>query len=345
MADASDVSNFTPIKMVMDKINSSLGDVAITASSAISKEIMPFVGLCFSIYVILTVVNMMRGQSSEPVLDVWMRFLGFAVIIGIGLNMGNYANYVIPMVTSLGDQLANAITGGASPSSSLDALAQHYVKIIEEDYVRINEMGILDGTDKFVQPILWLAKTVIICIGLVPFLVLAAAALIIAKVGSIIVAAMGPIFFSCLVFPATRQYFSSWLNTAVSYALLPIGIAIIVMFSINISTEIFKTNGSDAFEKMSFVTVLLASIVNILLCVLIKTVQGIASSLSAGGINPGTSGGAVRRAANNLTQKGNQGAKAAGGKAAGGKAEGWAGGIAGKVWNAITKKNNDIKPG
>lgn len=342
-------SEFTPVKMVMDKIDQALGDTAITVSAKISKTIMPAVGFCFGIYVLLIVVNMMRGNSSELVWDVWMRCVGFAVIIGIGLNMGNYANYVIPMVTSLGDDLAAAITGGSSSASSLDKLAQHYILIIEEDYIRIDNLGWTSGTDKFIQPMLWGIKSLIILIGLVPFLVLAAAAIIVAKVGSVIVAALGPIFFACLIFPATRQYFSAWVNTAVSYALLPIGIAIVVMFSINISTEIFNDAGKDAYQKMTFVTVFMASIVNLLLCVLIKTVQGLASSLSAGGINPGAAGGvpggqAARNASNAFARKvgGHYGNKAAKNID---KAFGAVGGLAKAAWSKLTSKNNDIKPG
>jgi type IV secretion system protein VirB6 len=302
----------TPVGNLVETVETNLANTAQSVSGVISGIITPLVTTCFGIYLILLVVNHMRGASSNPVWEIWHRVFGFAIIVGIGLNMGNYSNYVIPIITSFGDDIAAAASGGGAgngPAAQLDALLQHYMKIMGDDWKRIQGLGFWDGADSLTEPIIWWMKSSIIFVGLVPFIVFAAALLILAKVGVILVAAVGPLFFACLVFPATRQYFSSWVNAAVSYALIPIFVAILAMFSVNISMGMFGAqNGTVSFEKTSYMDCFFAGVINLLLIVLLKTAQSLASQLSAGGINIGFSaGGAIDSA-----KRGYQNMKSAG---------------------------------
>jgi len=333
-----------PISSVITEIETQIGSMAISASSAIANVITPLVAICFGIYIILIVVDMMRGNSSNPVWDVWMRWVAFAIVIGLGLNMGNYSNYVIPMIQGLGDDLAAAVSGSPSAAGSLDKLALHYIKIIGDDYKRISELGITAGTDKITEPILWAVKSFIIFLGLIPFLIAGAVLLIVAKVGAMLVAAVGPIFFACLMFPATRQYFSAWINSVVSYALLPVLLAIVGMFGIQISMTVFGYDGTT-FGEMSFSVCILAAIVNWLLVALLLTCKALASSLSAGGINPGTvGGGGVAGMAGRASLRGLGKGVGAAGKWAGGKALGGAGRFGAAAMNLL-KGSNNLKAG
>ncbi|MDR2207471.1 MAG: type IV secretion system protein [Azoarcus sp.] len=336
-----------PVASLISIVDTEIANTAISASHGIATVIMPLVAICFGIYIILVVVDMMRGNSSNPVWDVWMRWVAFSIVIGLGLNINNYQNLVIPMIQSLGNDLSSAISGSPSPAAGLDDLVAHYMKIIDTDYDRIQGLGFWDGSDNVTQPLLWFFKSLVIYIGLIPFLVAAGVLLIIAKVGTMLVAAVGPIFFACLMFPATRQYFSSWMNSVVSYALLPVLVAIVGLFGIEISKTIFGFNGTT-FEDMSFTTCVKASLVNWLLIFLLLTCKALASSLSAGGINPGTVGGGgvasrAGRGAAKLAGKGAAGAAAAG-KWTGGKALGGAGRLGSAVMNLL-KGSNGVKPG
>jgi type IV secretion system protein VirB6 len=282
----------SPIQHVIQTVESSLSSTAATVASEISGGVTPLAASCFSIYMILIVVNYARGASSEPIWDFWLRMAGFAVIIGLGLSMESYVSNVLPIITKLGDGLAAAAGGGNDAANTLDNLAARYFSLMSFDYDRIanSDMG---ATEKFLAGILWAIKVAIILIGIVPFLVVAAALLIIAKVGVIMVAAVGPIFFACLIFPATRQYFSAWCNAAFSYALIPLFVAIVAMFAIDLSKEFFDFAPGEGFESLTLKAVFMASIVNLLLLLLLKTCGDLASSLSAGGINPGFSAGGL----------------------------------------------------
>lgn len=237
---------------------------------------------------ILICVNYMRGSGTEPVIDFGMRCAGFAVIIGLGLNAGNYAGMVIPIVTGVGEDLALAVSGGTASAGSLDQLALHYLKIIEEGYKSVAAQWFPANIGPF---ILYGFKAALIIVGLIPFLVAAALTLIVADVGSLLVAMVGPIFFAFLIFPVTRQYFSAWLNAALSYALMPVFVAVIALISVGISKEMLLVGST--LSEVSLKSVFLASIGNLILVFLIRQVSSLASALSAGGINaamPGSIG-------------------------------------------------------
>ena len=95
--------------------------------------------------------------------------------------------------------------------------------------------------------------------------------------------------FSFLLFPATRQYFSSWVNGMLSYALVPLFVAVIASMAVTLSKSMLSDSGSLNDTTLSGVC--LASLGNFCLLLLLRVVSNLASSLSAGGINVGTPGG------------------------------------------------------
>ena len=275
-----------PLTWLIGRINEIVSSGAAATATALATTITPLVSICFGIYILMITLSYMRGSESEPVLDFGLRCLGFAVVIGLGLNADNYGAVVIPIVTGLGGDLASAASNGTATANTLDQLALHYFKIITDGYAAIEGARFpANITSNFIMAL----KVTIVLLGLVPFLVACALAIVIANVGSLIVAMVGPLFFACLLFPATRQYFSAWVNTAFSYALIPLMVAVIAMIAANISKEILSS-GSD-LNQASLKSIFLAAMGNLTLLFVLQTVSALASSLSAGGINAAMAGG------------------------------------------------------
>ncbi len=262
-----------PISWVIHQLNTLVSAGAATTANLIADTITPLVSICFGIYIILIMLNYMRGAEAEPVLDFGLRCASFAVIIGLGINANNYTSLVVPIVTGLGGDLAAAVSGGNATSSTLDQLALHYLNIIQISY---------DSAIFISDKLLVVLKAFFIAVGLIPFLIAATLVLITADIGILLVAMVGPIFFACLLFPATRQYFSAWVNTAFSYALVPLFVAVIASVSVGMSKEVFS---GENLNGTSFHLIFLASIINLILFYLLRTVSALAASLSAGGIN------------------------------------------------------------
>jgi type IV secretion system protein VirB6 len=268
-----------PITWLIDRINVIVSTGSATVADAISGAVAPVASACFGIYLILITINYMRGAETDPVGDFIVRMAAWATIIGLGLNAGNYDTIIAPMVTGLGTDLAAFASGGTVSANSLDTLALAYLNTISTGFATASA---LSGFDSIGATLLVFAKTAIIVMGLVPFLVAAALAIIVANVGSQIIAMVGPLFFAFLLFPATRQYFSSWVSSALSYAFIPLIVAVVATIGVSISQDMIP---SGSLDTATFTDVFLASIGNLILLFLLKSVSALASSLSAGGIN------------------------------------------------------------
>lgn len=284
------MDSLAPITWLINQITNLVSSGIGSASSGVANVITPLAAAGFGIYIILITINYMRGSETEPVLDFGMRMVGFALIIGLGLNADNYQSTIVPMVTGIGGDIANAISNGTVSSNTLDTLARQYLKIIDDGFYAAASN--YDPFTLIAEYILVGLKALLIIFTLAPFLIAATMAMIIANVGSILVVMVGPLFFAFLMFPATRQYFSAWVNTALSYALIPVFIAVIATISVGLSQQMIgQIEGSTTLVDVPFSTVFLAGLGNLTLLFLLKQVSSLASSLSAGGINAGMAGG------------------------------------------------------
>lgn len=314
-----------PVTWLVGRIHDTLLTSAIAAAKTISAEIAPLVMVCFGIYVILMMTNYLRGAETEPVFDFGLKMASWALIIGFGLNADTYASTVIPIVTGVGADLANAITGGDSTAGAVDQMIARLLQAIQDATGELRDLDFFDGAMAYIMVAF---KILLILIGYIPLLIAAAIAIVIADSGAILVAAVGPIFFAFALFPATRQYFSAWINTVLSLMLVPVLVAIVALASINIANEILVDS--------TFTTVFIGVICNLILMVLIRQVSALASSLSAGGINMampkggiGSAASAIRSGAQTTMQAGR------------GVASGYRG--AKNVASAIANKFNSIR--
>src|SRR5690349_10749937 len=123
-----------PLTWLIGRINELVSSGAESTAAAISSTVAPLASVCFGIYVLLITINYMRGAESDPVMDFMVRCIGFAVVIGLGLNTDTYASVVIPIITGLGGDLANAVSGGTATAGSLDQLALYYLKIMSDGF-------------------------------------------------------------------------------------------------------------------------------------------------------------------------------------------------------------------
>ena len=319
-----------PITWTINELTSLVSTGADTVATTIATTIAPLFSIGFGIYILLIMVNYMRGAETEPVLDFCLRCVAFAVVIGLGINAANYTSTVMPIVTGIGNDLANAVSGGTVSAGTLDQLTLHYLKIIDDSNSAIADF---QGFTYLGAKINVSIKSLLVMLGLVPFLVAATMTIVVANVGSIFVAMVGPLYFGFLLFPATRQYFSAWVNTAFSYALIPLLVSVISMVSVGLSKKMIA-DASGKLNDISFKIVFLCVIGNLLLLCILRHVSALASSLSAGGINAAMPNG-LGAAVSGVKSAG----KSAGSAAKGGVATYKAGKAA---YNYVQNKRNSI---
>lgn len=298
---------------VFTLIDTAIINVVSSKTANLMNVLSPVFLAGFIVYVIFVTWSYFGSSIEQTLWDLLKRITAWGVIISFSINVGSYLSNVVPLVTGLGDGLTQIFSGSTGTiDSSLDSLATTFVQGIWDTFDKASGV---EGT------LLAISAIAIIVLFGVPFFVIAAAYILLAKVFAAILAVVGPVFIACALFPATRQYFSSWVNQVVNYALLLLLLNITATIFIEFIRVQFGTGVFDLARSIN-----LAFAAGMFFIVLLK-IPELASGLSQGmAINGFAQAGRAVMAASKAgaLMKGAGAAKGAGGGGGGGaiKAEG-----------------------
>lgn len=280
---------FAPIFQEIDHtiVNTITGNV-----SSLMSVISPLFLSGFTIYLLFLFLSYWQGSGVETtIVDLLKRVFAWAVVIGFSINIGAYNDTIMPIVLHLGDGLSQTFSGTNNPpENALDELVEMLTQKVNEN---TESLSILSGFDAIAARIasVIINMLLIVCGGL--FLVVAGAYILITKIFLAILAVVGPLFIASALFPATRQYFSAWLNQVLNYSLL-------ILF-IKITATVFTTylgnaiTGSDLQTDQGVIHILLTSgLFTIVLLKLPDLASGLMGGIASGGF--AVAGGVARGA-------------------------------------------------
>lgn len=201
---------------VFDRIDSTVQSTILGNTSNIMSMISPVLLSAFIVYVIFVTWSYFGTSLEQTMFDLLKRIAAWGVIISFSINVGGYNSQVVPLVLGLGDGLAQSFSGGTADASSLDSLVNLLFSMINENNLAADQMTGIDAIAAKMQAFLY---NLIVTLVFGAFLVIAAAYIVLAKVFLAILVVLGPVFISLALFPATRQFFSAWVNQVVNYNL------------------------------------------------------------------------------------------------------------------------------
>ncbi|MFV8598500.1 type IV secretion system protein [Ralstonia pseudosolanacearum] len=210
MADSGNLQ-ITVFTDMFNDFDNSLLNVINSGSANIITLITPLMTTGFAIYVMLVMASYWRGHSHEPVPDFIQRMAGWAVVLTLGMNIGYYSEYVVPFFNGLGDDIARALSTNTSTGSALDTVASSYAQAMWQIFKAA------DGIEETINAIAYII--VMLFFG-APFMGIAAAYIILARFALGLLLALGPMFISAALFPATRRFCEAWIGQCLSYVFL-----------------------------------------------------------------------------------------------------------------------------
>lgn len=214
MADSGIFTN------IFTLIDDSIVKVVVSKSANLITVIEPLLLSGFTVYLLFLFLSYWNSSFEENIVDFFKKSIAWFVILGLSLNLGNYNEYVVPFVLGLGDGLSHTFSGtDTSVNGNLDELTTIILDGIAET---LKEADGISGTVVAIITILLISVFSLI------FLVISAGYILLAKVFAGILVVVGPVFIALALFPATRQFFSSWLNQVLNYALLTLFIHILM---------------------------------------------------------------------------------------------------------------------
>lgn len=198
---------------VFTEIDTSVIDTVQQGSANMIALITPLIAVCFSLYILLITYGYWRGSIDDPFQDFFTRMLLWGVVLTFGMNISYYSAHVPPFFNGIGNEIASAINGTPTTGTALDSIATKYIGYCADLWD--NASGV-EGT---VEAVIWIAG---IFIAAMFFLAIAASYIILAKVALAILLAVGPLFISMALFPATRKFFDAWLSQCLNYVFLTV---------------------------------------------------------------------------------------------------------------------------
>ena len=184
-----------------------------SAATGISGYVIPIAWVLLGICMLIWCYLIIEGKVAMPITDWLLKFVGFMVVLYV---MGNgYLSWVAAPLFDLPSELTRALS--ATSGSAPDLLGQ-----VNEKVVDLVSAMFMAGT-KLIKELAFGPAIALFLMGVLVivavYLLLAAAlfSIIFSKLGLSMVLAVGPFFVLALVLPQTRNYFYSWLNTALYF--------------------------------------------------------------------------------------------------------------------------------
>src|SRR6266481_2631764 len=196
-------------------IDGLLSGFATAKNTAVSLALAPLVTLCLSIIWMLEGVKHWFGQGDEPLIAFFEKLFKQALILGAALGTWHATEYLISAFQDIPVALASAMAGTTDGPQTL------------------NDTGVvLDGT---LDQVLHIAATffsqfslssvalgaLVLAIGFITTLA-AGAFIALSKISLGLLLGLSPLFVMALLFEWSKNYFASYLNQLVNFALMSI---------------------------------------------------------------------------------------------------------------------------
>jgi len=209
------------------------------AAAGISGYVIPIAWVLLGVCMLIWCYLIIEGKVAMPITDWLLKFVGFMVVLYV---MGSgYLSWVAAPLFELPSELTRALS--ATSGSAPDLLGQVNDKVVDLVSAMFTAGTTLIKELAFGPAIALFLMGVLVIVAVYLLLAAALFSIIFSKLGLSMVLAVGPFFVLMLVLPQTRNYFYSWLNTALYFVFYHVFSALFIFMFIGIvHTYVAKLN-------------------------------------------------------------------------------------------------------
>lgn len=261
---------------IFDKVDQALDTYIASTAGDIISFITPIFTSLLIIWIAVWGYMMMFGKANEPLQDGVFRILRIGFIITLGLTVGTYTDLVVDLLAKGPEAIASVITGSATGTSAatLDSL---FSKIFDVSEAAWDKGGIMNGNFG-----MYLISIMVLVVGAALSLVVAFLILL-SKIMTTVLLAIGPLFIIMLLFNATQRFFESWLGMVMNFGfILVLAAAIGQLMTSLADSYISSMMGADASTMANLGDASMLCIVFALCILVVKQVPSVASALGGG---------------------------------------------------------------
>ncbi|WP_225776367.1 type IV secretion system protein [Pseudomonas sp. Marseille-Q5115] len=221
--------------------------------------------------------------------EVVMEIAKMAFIAGVAWNVDWYIQTIVPFVTGLPTWMGGVLSGQeGSQVTQIDALIISYCENLQKIY---DSLSFSLTTLKAAY--LGLQALVLYLIGGIPFLLMAVGTLIILKVATTVILALGPVFIAFALFDQTKQWFWGWVCIIAGFMLTQVLFSVVLALEIAFINTVIISNGAIDTSLVGNVTMLIYFAT---FTVLATELPGYATAIMGGApVSAGGVGGIIAR--------------------------------------------------
>jgi type IV secretion system protein VirB6 len=182
-------------------------------TAQLSATLEPTVVALGTLYVMLWGYLQLTGKIEEPFIEGLRRICLLTLVLGAALQLWLYNEVIVDAFYDAPAQLAAAITGAASPVTTLDAVWQAAGNVANQLWDRASYH--LSDVGFYIAGLLvWMVMGLVCCYAM--FLIA------LSKIALTVLLALGPLFIIFRLFEGTRRLFDAWLMQLANYAFITV---------------------------------------------------------------------------------------------------------------------------
>lgn len=199
---------------VYNQFEGAMTGVYQSASAGISNYVIPIAWILLGICLIVWCLKTISGTSTKPVLDWFVPFIGFMIVM---YAMGSgYNTLIAEPLFKLPEELAGVVSPGAvsNPILAISNFETKFSVTLTAGFTLVVEFF---KTGAFGSSAIMLVMTLLVAVAGAFCMIVVFCGIVYAKLGLTLVLAVGPFFVLMLVLQQTRERFTQWLSTALFF--------------------------------------------------------------------------------------------------------------------------------
>lgn len=162
-----------------------------------------------------------------------------AFIAGVAWNVAWYIETIVPFVTGLPTWMGGILSGQSGTQvNQIDGLLLDYYNNLQKIYESLSFSFM-----EIKKAYLGLQALVLYLVGGIPFMLMAVGTLIILKVSTTVMLAIGPLFIAFALFDQTRQWFWGWVSIIAGFMLTQVLFSVVLALEIAFINTVIVKNG------------------------------------------------------------------------------------------------------
>lgn len=225
-----------------------LNDYVSGQVATLSAALSPVAASIVTIYILFTAKAVLEGEMPSLGAGILGRIFRICIVVGLAVQVGNYQEHFVNASTDLEQGIIGALSGASSVGNLVDDLSEPYAILGQ----RLWDQAVTGMWPNFAL----LAAAGGVAIVQCALFIVGLGMYLLAKIGLVLMLALGPIFILCGLSSTTQKYTENWFGQVLNFIVLKI----LVATSIQMLTDYTSTYASHINADMEAVNVLKAVI-------------------------------------------------------------------------------------